>query len=191
MIVVKKIICDLFAENCYVVYNSTKDCVIIDPGSNFNDIVNFVRENKLNVHAVLLTHGHFDHTASCKKLQNLGFKVYISELDLPMCKNANLSYASSNNYNQELFEPDVIISNNQSSLTFGNLNVQILHVAGHSMGGLAYIVEKYLFSGDTLFKNGYGRTDLYGGSFKDIVKSVKLLLGYTKRGYILYSGHDC
>lgn len=190
MITVTKITSDVFSENCYVVHNQVKDCIIIDPGSSYDEIVNYVFANNLQVHAVLLTHGHFDHTISCKKLQNLGYKVFISKQDLSMCTDLALSYALENNYAQEVFVPDVLIEDNQNVLSFGHIDVQVLHVAGHSMGGLAFVIADCLFSGDTLFKNGYGRTDLYGGSFKDIIKSVKLLLGYTKKGYALYPGHD-
>lgn len=190
MIVVNKIKCDLFNENCYIVYDDTSlDAVIIDPGSNFNDIYSFIDRNKLKVQAILLTHGHFDHIMSCRKLQDLGYKIYISKEDSIMCDNTELNSAKANNIDFSIFTPDYLLTN-ENELSFGIINVKIIKTPGHSMGGLSYIIENNLFSGDTLFYKGYGRTDLYGGNFREILVSIKTLLQYVKNGYNLYSGHD-
>ena len=191
MIVVKKFICDVFSENCYVVFdNNSKDGLVIDPGSNFDDVMECIKNNNLNVNAVLLTHGHFDHIYSCKKLQLLGYKIYISIFDATMCNDDNLNCSASNNCAVEHFCPDVLIDENLQNLTFGTINVTVLHTPGHSKGGMSYVIERNIFSGDTIFEHGYGRTDLAGGNFREILTSIKLLLKYTKSDYKLYSGHD-
>lgn len=191
MMVVNKIVNDVFQENCYIVYNSENlQGVIIDPGSNYEDIYDSVKQNGLKTKAILLTHGHFDHIMSCKKLQMLGIKVYISKHDAPMCNNDELNFAKDNGCNVEPFYPDVLIDDEVACLSLDGLDVKVLHVAGHSKGGLAYIIGDNLFSGDTLFEHGYGRTDLKGGNFREILSSIKILRSYTKSGYKLFAGHD-
>ena len=189
MIEVVKIKCDLANENCYFVIKNNK-AIIIDPGSNFEEISLLIKNRKLDIEAILLTHGHFDHIMSCKKLQDLGYKVYISVDDSIMCSNNELNFAKTSSCDIEIFSPDYLIQNNENELNFPSFMVKVLHVPGHSLGGLAYIINNNLFSGDTLFDHGYGRTDLYGGNFRDILKSIKILRAYTKNGYELYPGHD-
>lgn len=190
MILVQKIICNLINENCYIVYdNNSFDAVIIDPGSNYDDIISFVKENKLNIKAILLTHGHFDHTMSCSKLQKLGYSVYISKDDAYMCAGAEFNFAIDNNVEFSSFTPDYLIQN-EENLNFGSLNIKIIKTPGHSKGGLSYVIDDNLFTGDTLFAHGYGRTDLKGGNFREILSSIKILREYVKQGYNLYSGHN-
>lgn len=190
MITVNKIISRVCLENCYIVYNDLKQSIIIDPGSNYDEIIDFVKQKDLNVLGVLLTHGHYDHIFSCKKLQELGYKIYISKFDEIMCSDVNLNFAKSCGEVVESFIPDFLISENEEHLALGAFEIKILHTPGHSKGGLSYIIENHLFSGDTLFEKGYGRTDLFGGNFREILSSIKLLRKYTSAGYILHSGHD-
>ena len=191
MLEINKIICDLFNENCYIIYNTENlEGIIIDPGSTFEDIYSFVKPNTLTIKAILLTHGHFDHIMSCKKLQMLGYKIYISKHDAPMCNNDELNFAKDNGCNVEPFNPDVLIDDDVANLSLDDLAVKVLHVAGHSKGGLAYIIGNNLFCGDTLFEHGYGRTDLKGGNFREMLSSIKILRSYTKSGYKLFAGHD-
>ncbi len=190
MITVNKIISRVCLENCYIVCNDLKQSIIIDPGSNYEEIIDFVKQKGLNVLGVLLTHGHYDHIFSCKKLQELGYKIYISKFDEIMCSDENLNFAKSCGEVVESFIPDFLISENEEHLTLGAFEIKILHTPGHSKGGLSYIIDNHLFSGDTLFEKGYGRTDLFGGNFREILSSIKLLRKYTSAGYILHSGHD-
>lgn len=190
MILVQKIKCDLVDENCYVVYDDVGfDAIIIDPGSSYDDIVSFVKNNSLNIKAILLTHGHFDHTMSCAELQKNGYSVYISKNDAYMCNSAEYNFAKDNNVDFPNYTPDYLI-NDEKELNFGTINVKILKTPGHSKGGLSYIIGDNLFTGDTLFEHGYGRTDLNGGNFREILSSIKTLRMLVKQGYKLYCGHD-
>lgn len=190
MILVQKIKCDLVDENCYVVYDDVGfDAIIIDPGSSYDDIISFVKNNSLNIKAILLTHGHFDHTMSCAELQKNGYSVYISKDDAYMCNSAEYNFAKDNNVDFPNYTPDYLI-NDEKELNFGTINVKILKTPGHSKGGLSYIIGNNLFTGDTLFEHGYGRTDLNGGNFREILSSIKTLRMLVKQGYKLYCGHD-
>lgn len=189
MIFVKKIINALCNENTYVVYNHMLDAVVIDPGSNFEEIKTVI--TKYKVHAILLTHGHFDHSFSCKKLQDLGYKIYVSSLDAEMCSNNKTNSSVEFGINYSNFAPDVVFDTNLiSEFVFGLICVKVISTPGHTKGSVSYIIEKNLFSGDTLFEHGYGRTDLYGGNFRAILSSIKTLRNYTKNGFVLFSGHD-
>lgn len=177
-------------EKTYVVYNNnTLNAIIIDPGSDFNKIANLIKDKALSILAVLITHAHFDHIASCKKLQDLGYKVYVSSLDADKCLNLDLCLANSSSEYIETFTPDVIIDKTEVELNIGEFVVGIIHVPGHSKGGLAFTIENNLFSGDTLFEHGYGRYDFYDGNFRDLLNSIKILREFVKRGYILHPGH--
>ena len=89
---IKKITSSLMQENCYIISKNSK-CIIIDPGANIDEIINYIKTNKLKAIAVLLTHGHFDHCMGCKILQDLGVKIYIHKYDADkLYTNNNLSY---------------------------------------------------------------------------------------------------
>lgn len=189
MILVSKIINSVLDENCYIVHNKNRQAIVIDPGSDFDKIKDFINKNKLDVQAVLLTHGHFDHTYSCRNLQNFGYKIYVHHFDKNMCIDKKSSLAWMCGLDYLTFEPDVLLFND-NELKIGDFNVKVINAPGHSRGGVAYIIENNLFSGDTLFFNGYGRTDFDGGDEKQILSSVKTLMTYVKGGYKLYPGHD-
>lgn len=187
MIDVFKITNSILDENTYfVVWDN--NCLIIDPGFDFDKILTFIDSKKVKVLGILLTHGHFDHIASCKKLQNFGYKIYISKYDKDKCLDNKLNVASSMNMTIECFNPDYLISN-EDNLVFNGLNVKVLHTPGHSKGGLSFVIENHLFSGDTLFEHGYGRYDLQDGNFRELISSLKVLLKYVKQGFILHPGH--
>ena len=165
---------DLLDELTYIIANKS-NCLIVDPGSNFNDIIDFIKGHNLNICGILLTHGHYDHIASCKKLQDLGYKIYISSEDADKCENNQKNLSSSfSNRGIPTFKPDYLISNEQTELTIDDFKVIILHVPGHSKGGLAYIIENHIFVGDTIFPHGYGRYDFYDGNFSELIKSMSL-----------------
>lgn len=191
MILVNKIVNSLLQSNTYFVYDSdSKDSIIVDPGSDFEAILEFINNNNLNVLAVLLTHGHFDHAFSCKNLQELGYKVYISEDDEEMCNDNFKNCAILCGVDFKGFVPDSLINKADSSLSIGKFNIKILHVPGHTKGGLAFVINNHIFTGDTLFNNGYGRTDMYGGDDKSILKSIKMLMNYKNNNYVINVGHD-
>jgi len=179
----------LLDEMTYFIFNEKKDCLIIDAGSDFEKIQNILKANSLNVLAILLTHGHYDHIASCKRLQGLGYKVYISYLDADKCLSNQLNMSNSFGLNIDLFKPDYVISKNENELKIGDFTVSVIFTPGHTKGGVSYIVKNHIFVGDTLFEHGYGRYDFYDGNYKDLMQSLKTLLQYKKQGFIVHSGH--
>ena len=173
-------------ENCYVLTEDNKTCVIFDAGEDFEKINNFLIEKNLEPKAILLTHGHYDHCASCKKFQDMGVKIYIHRLDADKLYTDN-NLAKMFNRPFENLHADVLIE--EGNIVVNNIKLQVLHVPGHSKGSVVYIYGKNIFSGDVVFEHGYGRYDFYDGSFSEIKSSIKKLLPYLKGDYIFLYGH--
>ena len=155
-----------YQTNCYIVHeDGSKDCIIIDPGYQSEDILEVCREKGLEIAAVMLTHGHFDHVGAVKELAaETGCDVYLHEADLampPMMTAGKLYYTHT--YNEG------------DSLTVAGLTVAVLHTPGHTPGSVCLKMENHLFSGDTLFAGSCGRTDLPGGNWKTIQTSLQRL----------------
>lgn len=190
MIVVEHVINSLLDEITYFVVNlDTNHAILIDPGSDYDKIERLINNRELIVDGILITHGHFDHMASCKRLQNMGYRIYISNLDSPKCGSNNLNMAESCNEKIELFKPDIVFDDSIKELEIGDFTVQVVWTPGHSTGGVTYIIDEHMFVGDTLFEHGYGRYDFYDSNFNELVKSVKKLIKLQSEGYLRHSGH--
>lgn len=191
MINVTKIVVGELQTNCYVVADiKTKDTIIIDAGDNFNKIFEYVKENCLNIKAVLLTHGHYDHIGACSMFKQNGVPIYIHKLDADKCENNNLNLSNKFcDYGIKTFKPDFLIKGEQQELKIGSILVNAIHTPGHSEGGCSFVIDNYLFSGDTIFDCGYGRTDFYDGSMLKLRDSIRKLMPYINDGYVLCEGH--
>lgn len=173
------------AENCYII-SKNNTCVIIDPGYAIEDILNYTKEHDLKILAVLLTHGHFDHCKCGYELQKIGIPIYVHKLDEDkLYTDNNLAYMTNSVF--DFYHADILIGEGQ--LNIGDFSFMVLHTPGHSKGGVSYIYEDNIFSGDTLFENGYGRYDFYDGNYSDLMLSVRKLLKYKKEGYKFFYGH--
>ena len=191
MLEVNKIPVGNLNTNCYVAYdNKTKNGVLIDAGAEFDKIYNIIQKNGINLKAVFLTHGHFDHIGACNDFQKLGIPIYIHEKDADKCENNKLNLSS--NFSEEeiqTFKPDYIIKGEEQVLQIENFKILAIHTPGHSEGSCCFIIENYLFSGDTIFEYGYGRTDFYDGSNLKLRQSIKKLLPYTNEKFVICDGH--
>ena len=175
---IEKIVCGAYAENAYCVDGA----LLIDPGDDLPALVRVAG----GIKAILLTHGHFDHMLAAEELQKqTGVPVYVHPLDAPMLSDASLSA-----YNPEvssLPQPGHIAYTAYPESLFG---FRVLHTPGHTPGSvcLYHEEEKVLFSGDTLFRAGFGRTDLAGGSMHQLLSSLRTLLALP-RDVKVYPGH--
>jgi len=180
------------STNCYVIYNSdTNNACIIDPASPSNLVLDFVKEKNLNVNFIINTHFHFDHVGGDNYFsKNLNCKIYMHELD------KNILYKA--DFSDFLSEPDqfdlptgVLSIKNEIVKVDSELEFEIIHTPGHSPGSISLYNRKsrVIFSGDTLFKNGFGRVDLPGGDFNQIVTSIKQKLFKLEKDVKVYPGH--
>jgi len=167
--------------NCYIVTDeATRICAIIDPGAESNTILDYIESNKLTPDAILLTHGHFDHHMALDAVKEAtGAPVYINKRDVSASRGrGQLQLDDSGAFNW-YSEGDVIKA--------GGLEFTVMETPGHSPGSVTLKCETALFTGDTLFRDGCGRTDL-GGDMETLLASLKRL--YDLDGdYEVYPGH--
>lgn len=171
------------STNCYIVTDEKSlKCAVIDPGGESNTILDYIEDNKLKCCAVLLTHGHFDHTGGVKQIcQQTGVKLYMSPYDVGKSV-MELGFKFSPPQGSIMIKENDIIR-------VGTLEFKVLETPGHSEGGLTFVCGDALFTGDTLFKDSCGRTDLRFCNSQKLMQSLKKL--YNLQGdYEVYPGHN-
>ena len=167
-----------YQTNCYMVYGDTDKCVLIDPGSQPEELLERVRSKGKKLEAILLTHGHFDHVGGVKKLvEETGCRVYICDEDLSL--NPTLT-AGPLYYTDTYGEGDEI--------TVAGLTFQVLQTPGHTPGSVCLLCQNAMFCGDTLFAGTCGRTDLHGGSYLEMMQSLGRL-AKLDTDYMVLPGH--
>ena len=184
-----------FAENTYLLYDETKECVIVDPGCSTAaekaKLKQFVEDNSLKVVKLLNTHCHIDHVLGNKFVADT-YKVGLEmhEADLPTLR-AIPAYAP--NYGIVDYEevlPSTFLAENDS-VSFGNTTLKVIFAPGHAPGHIVFYDEKgkNLIAGDVLFQRSIGRTDLPGGDFDTLISSIKTKLFVLPDDVKVYPGH--
>ena len=175
------------AENCYIAWREgASSALVIDPGDEGKRIRALLDSLSLSPGAVLLTHGHFDHTGGLDAF--LDTPRYLHEEDLPMLNDPRLN-ASFLAGDERPRPEDALPVREGDMLHLCGLNVSVLHTPGHTRGSVCYSVEdQALFTGDTLFRGSWGRTDLYGGDSTQMAQSLRRLLTFS-RDLPVYPGH--
>ena len=183
MINIKRFVCNMLQENCYVVSDDTGECVIIDCGALYLEertaIVNYIRDSKLVPKHLLVTHGHLDHNFGNNTIYNeYGLKPEVSEHDDYLMRSLNRQAEAMYGLRLDIDFPDVgkYLSANEI-ITFGTHKLRVLTTPGHSRGCICFVcdAEKVVFTGDTLFRMSIGRTDFEGGSIQQIIDSLHRL----------------
>ncbi len=179
-----------FQCNCSILAcERTQEAIVIDPGDEGSKILAFIHEKKLKVRYILHTHAHLDHIGASSELHaDLQAPLALHQLDNPLYENLP---AQGRYFGFEYSAPTPIhqfISDNET-LRFGDQELQILHTPGHSPGGVCFKIEKKLFSGDSLFRDSIGRTDLWGADFKTLIRSIKERLFVMDEETLVHPGH--
>lgn len=192
---IKKFTFNPIQENMYLLYDETKECVIIDPGCYFqherDELKDFVIENGLKPVKLINTHCHLDHicgNAYVNREWNLPLQASILD-----AYNLELSIISGKNYNMPIepspeIEIDVV---ENEDIQFGNTTLKVLFTPGHSAGSMSFynLESGQLIAGDVLFKSSIGRTDLPGGDFDTLIDTIRTKLFILPKDTIVYSGH--
>ncbi|MCL2080958.1 MAG: MBL fold metallo-hydrolase [Oscillospiraceae bacterium] len=170
--VIDTVVLGLIKTNCYIVSDDNgESCVIIDPGSHPDQIINRLRERGLTPEYVFITHGHFDHFTAVPELRDeYDFKLVIHELDTPCFT----EYIRSHYRGKRHVEADVTVKDGDV-ITLDGLEFTWLHTPGHNLGSCVIQCGDALFTGDTLFYEECGRCDLFGGSYPNMLKSLRRL----------------
>jgi glyoxylase-like metal-dependent hydrolase (beta-lactamase superfamily II) len=191
---VDSIVVSPFETNCYIVgCPETKEGIIVDPGDEPERILAVVKFHQLKIVAIIATHGHLDHVLAVKGVKEAtGAPFLLPELDLPIAKSAHFQARFYNWFAEPVPEPDRFLQEGQT-LTIGLISFQVLALPGHTPGHIALYWSdesgnRYLFSGDVLFAGSVGRTDLPGGNWEVLQKSLKRLMSLPDET-IVYPGH--
>jgi glyoxylase-like metal-dependent hydrolase (beta-lactamase superfamily II) len=196
MIKVDCLVFNPFQENTYILSDETGSCVIVDPGClephEQAHLSQFISERGLTPVMVLNTHLHLDHV--------FGNAYVVNTYDIPVYAHSGdeffleITQAYSRNYGIELKENPPALSGNVEegkNITFGNSVLQVLHVPGHSPGGVAFYNEEgqFLISGDILFMGSIGRTDLMNGDYHALIEGIQEKIMKLPDGVKVYPGH--
>ena len=171
--------------NCYIL-SVGSDAVVIDAGDEYEKIIKAAKGKKIK--AVLLTHGHFDHTGAVKELQKNGAKVYISKDEEYMLSDSYSCLSAPFGFPFNEIKADFTF-NDGDVLEIAGISFKIILTPGHTTGSACFLVDDVLFSGDTLFYRSIGRTDFPGGDFDVISKNIREKLYTLPENTVVYAGH--
>jgi glyoxylase-like metal-dependent hydrolase (beta-lactamase superfamily II) len=191
---IKLLVAGPFLTNCYLVSSKSKvkqtvekklnskeqtlskktdEILIIDPGGETGKILEKIENQKTKLKYIINTHGHPDHTFANEGIRKItGAKILIHTKEKDFIK----------------FKADKFLKEGDK-IKIGDSTLKVLHTPGHTKGSICLLAKNFIFTGDTLFKDGYGRTDLPGGCQKDLEKSLEKLKKILKPGMIVYPGH--
>ena len=194
---IKKLVCNPLEENCYVVSDETKECVIIDCGAyypeEFDVLEAYLRDQHLKPVHLLATHGHLDHNfGNVRLFHAYGLKVEICGEDQQLVE--QLPEQAKNLFGMTISEerPQVgRLLKDGDEITFGSHTLCVLHTPGHSHGSCLYYCaeEKTVFTGDTLFRMSIGRTDFAEGSWAEMEQSLKNVVAKLPKETTVLAGH--
>ena len=187
MVKIEKLVVGKFQTNCYF-YLSKDECVIIDPGGDFENIVKtWEKLKKPKVKFIINTHGHFDHIKENDNLRKFfKTKVAIHEKDAIFLKRPDLNLSEWINKKLILEDPDIYLKDGDI-IKVGEKNLKIIETPGHTPGSICIFDGEIMFVGDLIFKDGIGRTDLPMGNKDEIFKSINKILNYNPN--VFFPGH--
>ncbi len=187
--IIKKLIVGQLQTNCFVIGDEvSKESMVIDPGDEPDRILDVAKENDLTINMIVCTHTHFDHIAAIPELKDAtNAKLLMHREEQSIYKSAEMMASAWGFQIGSLPEPDVLLSENDE-IGVGIYLFKVLHTPGHSPGGICLYRDSLVISGDTLFADSIGRTDLPGGSMEKMKESFKRLMNLPGDTHVL-PGH--
>ena len=175
-------------ENTYLIYGQN-DLVIVDPGDEPERLIAAIEATGAKPAAILITHGHFDHIgAVCPLMKHFNIPFYIHSKDKRLLRQANFYRKMSHSETFiEIPKADRFLDDNKT-LTFGEISLEVLHVPGHTNGSVCFKTGNHLISGDLIFEYDEGRTDLPESNGEELKTSIQMLVEKYADG-LIYPGH--
>ena len=187
--IIERLVVGPIEANCYIVADEkSREGLIIDPGDDADVIVKRVQQLGLKIKYIALTHNHFDHvSATAAVKQATGAKLAIHDSDAKSLNDSMLARLAGL-VHQKVPQPDTLFKG-WEDISIGDLHFTVLHIPGHTPGGIALYGEDVVFTGDTLFEGSIGRTDLPGGNYDQIIDSINCRLLALDDEIKVYPGH--
>lgn len=197
MLTIRRFCCNMLSENCYVVSDDTRECVIIDCGAFYPEegqaVISYISQQALTPRHLLCTHGHFDHCMGNGYIyREYGLKPEVHADDEFLMVKMQQQTADILGGNLSIDVPPVgRYLNTDDTILFGSHSLQTLHTPGHTPGGVIFHCreERTAFSGDTLFRMSIGRTDFERGSYEQMVNSLHQVVAKLPADTVVYPGH--
>ncbi|MBO4462425.1 MAG: MBL fold metallo-hydrolase [Lachnospiraceae bacterium] len=171
--------------NCYILSNDKHEAIVIDPGDHFKTIKEKIDELDCKPLAILITHGHFDHTGAVHRMvEEYKIKTYANELEEPVFTDKSYSMAA------KPIKIDNYLTDGEE-VTISDFKFKMISTPGHTIGGACYYFEKEkaLFAGDSLFFESVGRTDFKGGSAAELTRNLKEKIMLLPDDTDVFPGH--
>lgn len=189
---IKRLIVGMGQTNCYIAYNpELKQAVIVDPGDQAETIEAAVKQLDVEVKAILLTHGHYDHVMALEAVRkDLNVPVYAHEMEVSLLAESEKNLSGNSGRGLLHLKADVLVKDGEVLELIG-YRFKTIHTPGHTSGSCCYYVEsaQTLFAGDTLFEGSYGRIDFPTGNGAQMVHSVAEVLFDLPDETVVYPGH--
>ncbi len=192
---IKNFVFNPFQVNTYVLYDTTKECIIIDPACSnaeeFEILKNFISENGLKPVSFYNTHSHIDHLAGNAYIKdNYNINLCIHKAGLPFLEFASAQAASLGFTLEKVIQPDFFIEDGDT-VNFGNASLKVIYTPGHADGSVCFYAaeDAFIIVGDVLFQGSIGRTDLPTGHFELLERSIKEKLYTLPDNVVVYTGH--
>ncbi|MCM8804572.1 MAG: MBL fold metallo-hydrolase [Candidatus Omnitrophica bacterium] len=184
--ILEKIVVGGFLTNCYIIgCEKKKECGIIDPGDDVERIEQIIKKNNLKPIMIINTHGHYDHIKG-NNFFNLPVYIHKYDKEFLIDPEKNLSSLFSTPY---ICKNNIIQIEEKDIIKIGNLSFEVIHTPGHTPGSICLKLNNILFSGDTIFSDGIGRTDFPFGNEELLIKSIKEKILVLPDEIEVYPGH--
>lgn len=176
--------------NCYIIATEKNNAIVIDPGAKADLIIGELKDKELCAKKIIITHAHNDHIGALYELkQATDAKVYIHSADAEALNDPDKNLNAVLHIKNYIPVPADVQVNDSDLITLDEVTLKVMHTPGHTKGSMILIGDDVIFTGDTLFRGECGRTDLYGGSFTQMLDSLRKI-SKIEGEYVILPGHD-